>query len=140
MTSCRSVNDTLAKLDELSGSAVQVEGILTTSSIGSMDGYELSHYPSAERQISHNGDPSNQSGLWLEFGTGSIQPDHSVLTKWVGKRVRVHGVAQRAKYLQVPGEPHAMSDHSCWQAHLEVYSVQRVTSEQRRQHSAKMIR
>ncbi len=40
MTSYRSVNDTLAKLDELNGSAVQVEGILTPLSDGTIEGYE----------------------------------------------------------------------------------------------------
>lgn len=136
MTSYRSVDDTLVQLDELNGSAVQVEGILTTLSNGSVHGYELAHYPRAERQIAHNGGLSYKSGLWLEFGAGSIQPNRSVLTRWVGKRVRVHGVAHRAKYLEASGEPQAMSDPSCWQAHLEVYSVQRVTSEQRGQHRA----
>jgi hypothetical protein len=127
------VSDVLERLEDLHGTAVQVEGVLTTSRSGTGGGYELLHYPGAERQELN--DPQ-QFKLWLEFGTGSIKPNNTVLTRWIGKRVRVHGIACRPKYLLNPSVECSMSDPSCWQAHLEVYSVQRVTSEQRRQRGA----
>lgn len=63
----------------------------------------------------------------------AIQPNRLVLAKWIGKRVRVHGVAYCAKHLRNPEAECFMPDPTCWRAHLEVYSVQRVTTEQRKQ-------
>jgi hypothetical protein len=133
MISYRTVGDILERLEELHGMPVQVEGVLTTSRSGVGGGYELLQYPGTERpKLS---DPQ-QFKLWLEFGTGSIKPNNTVLTRWIDKRVRVHGIACRPKCLLNPAVECSMSDPSCWQAHLEVYSVQRVTSEQRRQRGA----
>lgn len=127
-----SVNDTLEKIEELDGVAVQVEGILTELFNGSADGYQLLHYPAAERHAATAGRVLHHVGLWLEFGNGSIQPNRAVLSRWLGKRVRVHAVAHCAKFDQAHDAFHSMADPSCWQPHLEVYSIQRVTSEQRK--------
>ena len=138
MSSYLSVNDTLRKLEELCGLPVQVEGILTASYNGTIRGYALLHFPSVERRaFNDESSQVQQVSLWLEFGVGSVQPNRPVLARWLGKRVRVHGIAQGPKYLRSPEVECAMSsDPSCWQAHLEVYSVQRITSEQRKQHGA----
>jgi hypothetical protein len=135
MLTCRSVNETLTQLDELHGMPVEVEGVLDTWSEGTINGYELLHYPKVERRTGADKDPTHQSSLWLHFGIGSIQPNRSVLARWVGKRVRVHGIVYCAKSLNREFE--ALSDPlSIWPVHLEVYSVQRVTSDQRKEDGA----
>ena len=126
MTSYCSVNDALERLDELLRFPLEVEGILEAAN-PLESGYELLHYPAAERAGGASKDPAHRSSIWLHFGAGSIQPNHGVLAKWIGKRVRVHGV--------VNGPPAftALSDPlGAWPAHIEVYSVQRTTSQQRR--------
>lgn len=68
--------------------------------------------------------------MYLHFGVGSIQPNTVALAKWVGKRVRVHGIIYSAKARG--REFDVLSDPLCvWPVQIEVYSVQRVTSDQR---------
>lgn len=89
MTAPLSVNGVLEELPHLNGSPVEVEGILGVLE----EGYEFSHYPKAEgRPDKTDGPPFYASKIWLAFGMGSVQPNHEVLARWAGKRVRAHGV------------------------------------------------
>lgn len=131
MTHHKSVNDCLDHLADMVGTPLEVEGVLTSTLAGDLRGHEhwLLHYPKAERRSDAAGTPSaQQSRLLLEFGDGSIRPNPDALARWEDKRVRVHGIVRPAK------TPMALSDpSSAYYIHLEVYSVQRVTSEQRRE-------
>lgn len=131
MTQHRSVNETLNHIEQLCGQPVEVEGILNTSFDCSqrIHEYWLLHFPKAERRSDESSYQSRQSGLWLEFGDGSIQPNRSALVRWEGKRVRVHGVVYPAK---PPSALNLFEGNSGYFAHLEVYSIQRVSSEQRK--------
>ena len=133
MTSNRSVNEALDQIESLHGLPVQVEGVLEASNDGAHEGYELLHYPKTERRTE---DSRASVGLWLQFGLGSIQPNRPVLSKWLGKRVRVQGIAYGAECTREPHRAGALSDPLFWRAYLEVYSVQRVTSEERKQRGA----
>lgn len=137
MTRCRSVNEALDQIRELGGGPVEVEGILDARR--SVDGalrtheYWLLHYPAAERRPGGGQDRSMQdSRLWLEFGEGSIRPNPRALERWEGKRVRVHGIVHPPKS---PSSIDPFEGNWVYHAHLEVYSVQRVTSEQRKDRS-----
>ena len=131
MTHHKSVNDCLDRLAEMVGTPLEVEGVLTSTPASDLRGHEywLSHYPKAERRPEAPGNSSAQgSRLLLEFGDGSIRPNPEALARWGDKRVRVHGIVRPAK------TPMALSDgSSAYCIHLAVYSVQRVTSEQRRE-------
>jgi hypothetical protein len=133
MTQHRTVNQTLDQLEELHGQPVEIEGILGIKP----EGYELLHYPKAERRPDNgNEGPIHESSLWLAFGSGSIKPNPSVLSRWEGKRVRIHGVVYSAKSLPVVKgfEGHGgFGPWGFWRAQVEPYSIQRVTSEQRKE-------
>lgn len=134
MTQHISVNDTLDSINELRGSPVEVEGVLDSSFDGcaGRPEYWLLHYPKAERRSAATSPQSTQpSRLWLSFGDGSLRPNPSALTRWEGKRVRVHGIVWPAK---TTGEG-IFEGNSAYHAHVEVYSVQRVASEQRKEES-----
>jgi hypothetical protein len=131
MTQHESVNDCLDRLADMLGAPVEVEGVLNTTFAGHLGRHEswLLHYPKAERRPNAASNASAQhSRLLLEFGDGSIRPNLEALTRWEDKRVRVHGIVRPPKI------PMALSDaSSAYCIHLEVYSIQRVTSEQRRE-------
>lgn len=133
MTNPISVNRLLEQLSKIDQHPLEVEGILEIHS----EGYSLRHYPKSERQRDFpNGDEPYESGVWLATGQGSIQFNNLALERWHGKRVRVHGIAQSHSSL-----PHIPAFHArngfgpwgAWPAQLEVYSIQRVTSEERRE-------
>jgi hypothetical protein len=140
MTQHRSVNETLDGIATLHSQPVEVEGILDASFEGSREGYELLHYPKVERREEGvEGGLACHWSLWLEFGHGSIQPNRLVLDRWKGKRVRVHGVVHASKTLQASWtavDPLSIDPWGIWRAHLEVHSIQRVTSGQRRESGA----
>lgn len=123
MTAHLSVNAVLDRIGELDGQPVEIEGVLGPPAF---DGdYELLHYPKAERR------DANASFL-LMFGHGSIQPNRLTLARWVGKRVRVHGVAYSGDD-QAGRESERFDAWFEFRPHVEVYSIQRVTSEQRKE-------
>lgn len=130
MAQPRSVNDTLDRIDELRGHAVEVEGVLDVVFVPhlGLHEYGLLHYPAAERGRASG--PARGERLFLEFGTGSIRPNEVALARWEGKRVRVHGVAWPPEVSIVAGLSDAAGAYS---PRLDVYSIQRVTSGQRRE-------
>ena len=90
MTAHRSVNDVLAQLTALDDQPLEIEGILELHA----EGFELLHYPKAEREIGpQDGEHQYQAGVWVAFGSGSLQPNRDALYRWVGKRVRLHGIS-----------------------------------------------
>ncbi len=130
MTQHTTVNDTIDHIERLCGSPLEVEGVLKASpgSVGDRE-YWLLHYPKAERRSAGNvSQTAHRSGLLLDFGDGSIRPNPVALAQWEGKRVRVHGIVWPAKQSSDFYEGGA-----AYYPHIEVYSVQRVTSEQRRE-------
>jgi hypothetical protein len=129
MTNPTPINLALERLAELNGMPAELEGILE----GDGGGYLLLHYPKAERKAVHtDGRLTYQPGVLLEFGDGSMQPNHSALSRWLGKRVRVHGLI-RTRLL--PKEFAAMDIFGAlWPASIAPYSIQRLTAEERRQH------
>jgi hypothetical protein len=140
MTQHRSINETLDLIAKLDGQAVEVEGILGVSFDGMRQGYELLHYPKAERRDDRCEDGQiHLASLWLEFGDGSIRPNGAVLARWAGKRVRVHGVVNADKSACAHPAFDGGTGVDPWgilRAHIEVYSIQRVTSEQRKESGA----
>lgn len=127
-----SVNDTLDRISELAGSPVEVEGVLDSSFDGCLgrSEYWLLHYPKAERRTAATTPQSVQpSRLWLAFGDGSLRPNPVALTRWNGKRVRVQGIAWPAR----TASEDLFAGNSVYYAHLEVYSIQRLASEQRKE-------
>lgn len=129
MKAHRSVHDVLDSLAALDGQAVEIEGVLGTET----EGYEVLHYPKSQRRAATAADgPIYLSSLWLEFGTGSIQPNRQALKRWDGKRVRVHGIvhAPEARPATAFGKG-GFGPYGFWPAAIEVYSIQRATSEQR---------
>jgi hypothetical protein len=128
MNSRRSVNEVLDQLVELEGQSMQLEGILEIHT----EGYALKHYPNAERQSEYVEEGlSYQSGIWVEFGNGSIRPNDSVLGRWQGKRVRVYGVIHGVSSLSsgIGG----FGPWGCWPVIIEPASIQRVTAVERRE-------
>ena len=126
------VNDVLTRLAELHGVPVQLEGILAAH----YEGYEVVHYPKVERQSEYvQGNTSYQSGIWLAFGDGSIQPNERALSRWNGKRVRISGVIRSLSSLPSLGwaGQGGFGPWGRWPAEIEAYSVQRVTAEERRE-------
>lgn len=128
----RTVNDVLDQAIELNGQPVEVEGILTVQP----EGYHLLHFPKSERRDDRTDDgPIYRSSLWLATGSGSLQQNHSVLGRWCGKRVRVHGIVHSS--LSQPSQTfHGHGGYGpfgFWPAQVMPYSVQRVTSGQRRE-------
>ena len=128
----RSVNQIFNEFCSTNGSPVEVEGILNLQP----EGYELLHYPKAERRDSEK---IEGSSVWLVFGNGAIQPNHSALSRWLGKRVRAHGILKTCSNLVESREFHqhgGYGPYGLWLAQLEVYSIQRVTSEVRKENGS----
>jgi len=135
MTAPLPINEVLNRLSELDGVPVQLEGILAIHA----EGYEIKHYPRAERRHEYvDGESSYQSGVWLAFGDGSIQPNVSALSRWNGKRVRISGVIHSLSSLPSLGwvGKGGFGPWGFWPAEVETYSIQRVTAEERREDGA----
>jgi hypothetical protein len=132
----RSVNQLLDELNSVEDAPIEVEGVLNAQP----EGYELLHYPKSERRGNDEvEEPIYRSNVWLAFGNGSLQPNHSALARWLGKRVRVHGIVQTASSPLPSREFHhhgGFGPYGFWLAQLEVYSIQRVTAEARRESGA----
>lgn len=113
-----SVNEVIDRLPELDGQPVEVTGLLTFE----FENTSLGHFPKAERRdITEEVDPPYyRSSVWLAFGSGSIQPNKNVLSRWTGKRVLVTGV------LRGPSGPFGCGHFSGWGCEIEPYSIERV--------------
>jgi hypothetical protein len=118
MSSALSVNELVDRARELDGQPVEVVGLLTFE----FEDRSLGHFPKAERrEITEAVDPPYyQSSVWLAFGTGSIRPNHDVLARWTGKRVRVVGV------VRTPAGPGGCGHFGGWGCEVEVYTVERI--------------
>ena len=131
MTRSRAVNEALEQLADLEGEPVEIEGILEADS----EGYELVHYPRSERRTAYlEGDDEYRPAFWLAFGNGSLRPNHAALKRWLGKRVRVHGLVRSLAALPVVSGlgKGGFGPWGFWPAEIEPYSVQRLTAEERR--------
>jgi len=135
MTSPRAVNDIIDNLSELDGQPLEVEGILFRES----EGYQLLHYPKAERKAGPTvGEHTYKAAVWISPGNGSLRLNNDALSRWVGKRVRVHGILQSYTALEFHGfmGKGGFGPWGFWPAQIEPYSIQRVTAEERREHDA----
>lgn len=135
MKSCRSVNQILDQLASHDGQATQLEGVLEVHE----EGYAIKHYPNAERRSEHVEEGhAYRSGVWLEFGNGSIRPNEKVLERWHGKRVRVYGIIRTISSLPAIGMvgKGGFGPWGFWPASIEPASVQRVTAPERREDGA----
>lgn len=132
MICTRAVNEVLDQLVTLDGKPTRLEGILEVHD----EGYELKHYPKLGRRPEFTEDSySYRSGIWVEFGNGSIRPNKAVLACWQGKRVRVTGVVYGLASLSSFGAvgKGGFGPWGFWPAAIEAYSIQRVTAEERRE-------
>jgi hypothetical protein len=127
MTHPLSINNALDKLVELDGMPVELEGVLAVEA----EGYQLLHYPKAERRPDYtDGHRSYPPTVLLAFGTGSLQPNREALSRWLGKRVRVHGILRSTR---LPRSYEKMDVFGLvTPASIEPYSIQRLTAEERR--------
>jgi hypothetical protein len=118
MSNVLSVNELIDRANELDGQPVEVVGLLTFE----LEDCSLGHFPKAERrEVTDGGDsPYYQSSVWIAFGTGSIQANQEVLTRWTGKRVRVVGV------VQTPLGPGGCGHFGLWGCEVEVYAIERL--------------
>ncbi len=134
MTNPLTINQVFERLAELDGQPVALEGILMADDGG---GYELLHYPSADRVLTYlEGETAYRAAICLGFGTGSVQPNRKVLTRWSGKRVRVHGVLHSVLALpDIAALGKGFGPWGFWPVELEAYTVQRVTADERRERS-----
>jgi len=131
MTHPLAINHALDRLAELDGMPIELEGILAVEP----ESYQLLHYPQAERRPGYkDGRRIYPPVVVLAFGNGSMQPNRSALTRWLGKRVRVHGVL-RSTLL-----PRSYENMDVFglvtPASIEPYSIQRLTAEERRNDGA----
>lgn len=112
------VNEVIDRFPELDGQPVEVTGLLTFE----FENASIGHFPKAERrEITEEIEPPYyQSSVWLAFGSGSIQPNENVLSKWAGKRVLVTGV------LRGPSGPGGCGHFGGWGWEIEPYSIERV--------------
>lgn len=113
-----SVNELIDRLPELDGQPVEVTGLLTFE----FENTSIGHFPKAQRrEITEEIEPPYyQSSVWLTFGSGSIQPNDNVLSRWTGKRVLVTGV------LRGPSGPCGCGHFGGWGCEIEAYSIERV--------------
>ena len=124
------VNQALDAKSEINNAGVEIEGILGIEP----EGFHLLHYPKVDRREPiYRGDARFNCGIWLAFGDGSIRPNHQKLSQWEGKRVRVHGIFSLNLFKRHDGEIEEAGSGpwGMWVAHIEPFSIQRVTSEQR---------
>lgn len=134
MTSPLTVNQVFERFGELGGQPVELEGVLIAEDSG---GYELLHYPKSARiSCFVDGETEYRQSIWLAFGNGSLQPNRDALQRWSGKRVRIHGVMQSVSALPTIGGlgKGGFGPWGFWPAEVEVYILQRVTAEERKQH------
>jgi hypothetical protein len=127
MTNPLAINYALDWLAELNGHPFELEGI------SMLDGgrYQLLHYPKSERRTEHtDGRLSYEPCLTLEFGNGSVQPNNVALSRWKGRRVRVHGILTARLLPQKYAEMDILGI-LCPGA-IEPYSIQRITADERR--------
>ena len=132
MTAPCSINDLLSGLSEFNGKPVELEGVLAAHS----EGYELLHYPKANRRGKlADGEESYEPAVWLSPGNGSLRLNTTSLQRWVGKRVRVHGVVQSITSLASVGSlgRGGFGPWGFWPASIEPYSIQRVAADERRE-------
>jgi hypothetical protein len=132
MTNPFAVNYALDRIVELDGTPIELEGILAVEP----EGYHLLHYPKVERKPDYF-DLSGRSyppSVILAFGSGSLQPNHRVLSGWIGKRVRVHGVLHSTPLPR--GDEQTVFMGLITPARIEPYSVQLLTADERREHGA----
>lgn len=113
-----SVNDVIDRVHELDGMRLKIVGLLTFE----FENHFLGHFPKAERrEITEAVDPPfYQSIIWIEFGTGSIQPNYGVLTRWIGKRVRIAGV------VRTPKGPCGCGHFGGWGCEVEADTIERL--------------
>jgi hypothetical protein len=112
------VNELIDRGGELDEKPVEVCGLLTYE----FENTSLQHFPKAEQR-----EPSDArdatfypSSVWLGFGSGSIQPNAKVLTRWNGKRVRVTGILRVAK------APFGCGHFSAWDCEIEPFIIERI--------------
>jgi hypothetical protein len=117
MQNILTVNGLIDRVAELHGNPVEVVGLLTFE----FEHMALWHFPKAERrEITESVDPPfYQSSVWLAFGSGSVQPNRAVLSRWNGKRVVVSGI------LYGPRGSCGCGHFGGWGCEIEPYSVQR---------------
>jgi hypothetical protein len=135
MNSHLAVNQVLDRLAAYEEQPMQVEGVLEVHE----EGYALKHYPNAERRTEYVEEGySYQSGIWIEFGDGSVRPNARVLDRWQGKRVRVYGVIHGISSLPSTRafSKGGFGPWGLWPAAIEPTSIQRVTAEERREGGA----
>lgn len=127
MTHPLAINSALDQLVELDGMPVELEGVLAVEP----EGYQLLHYPKAERRPAYrDGHRSYPPTVLLAFGNGSLQPNRNALTRWLGKRVRVHGILRSTL---LPRSYENMDVFGLvMPASIEPYSIQRLTAGERR--------
>ena len=133
MTNPLTINQVFAQLAALEGQPVELEAVLVDTD---GDGFELLHYPAAERVREFvDDDREYPASILLGFGNGSLRPNVHALRRWSGKRVRVHGVIHSVLALPpVSGlSKGGFGPWGLWPAEVEVYSVQRVTADERRE-------
>lgn len=116
MSTALSANEVINRANELDGKAVELVGLLTFE----FENHSLNHYPKAERReiTEAVGPPYYQSSVWIAFGTGSIQPNCEVLTRWTGKRVRIAGV------VRTPKGPCGCGHFGGWGCEIETYTIE----------------
>ena len=118
MSNFLSVNDAIDRAGELNGKPVEIVSLLTFE----FENQSLGHFPKAgRREITEATDlPYYQSSVWITFGSGSIQPNQEVLTRWVGKRVRISGI------LHTSHGPCGCGHFGGWGCEVEAYRIERL--------------
>ena len=118
MSNVLSVNELIDRASELDGQPVDIVGILTFE----FEDCSLGHFPKVERrEITETIDtPYYPSSVWITFGTGSIQPNEEVLTRWTRKRVRVVGV------VHVPKDGAGCGHFGRWGCEVDAYTVEHI--------------
>ncbi len=113
-----SINELLAHRSELDGKPIEVCGLLTFE----FEDTSLTHFPKAEQREPSDDftQPYYPSSVWLSFGSGSIQPNKEVLSRWNGKRVRVIGIVRTAK------ESFGCGHFSAWECEIEPFTIERI--------------
>ncbi len=132
MTNPLAINLALERHAELDGMPVELEGILVSHT----EGYELVHYPASERTTQFvAGETDYRPCVWLAFGNGSLQPNHAALTRWCGKRVRVHGIFRSVVDLLFDERlgTGGFGPWGFWPVEIEPFVLQRVSSSERKE-------